>query len=108
MTTLRILRQGDLSELPGRPNVITRVPFNREEEIAVRDRLINDVQLALKTVETMNQGMKAASRSWKSQGEDSPLEPISHLHFRTSGLQDCEIINLYLSHKVCGNLLQQQ
>lgn len=73
MTRLRILRQGDLSELSGRPKVITRDPYNRDEETAVRDRLVDDVQPALKMEEeTTSQGMQAPSRSWKSQGEDSP------------------------------------
>ena len=65
--------------------------------------------LALKMVKgAMSQGMRAASRSWKKQEKDYPLEPPEGIEAantlilaprdpsQNSDLQNCKIINVHL------------
>lgn len=47
-----------------------------------------------------NQGMQTTSRIWKRKGNDFSIEcsgnaALSHIEFRTSGLQNDKIVNLF-------------
>lgn len=65
--------------------------------------------------DVMSQGVQVASGSWKSQGMESPLQPLEgmqsccHLDFISvwdSDLQNCTIIDLYFSYYSGGKWSQ--
>ena len=93
---------------PGEPDVITKVLIKATQEKSVSEsRVCDNGSKDLSYYEVPNWGMSVASRIWKRQGMDFPLEhpertnPANTLTlarcnwFQTSGLQNCRKINLH-------------
>lgn len=115
VTRLRLLKEGDLSEFWGRPNVITGFLTVRKQECQSWGQVS---WWCIPGFEDGRRGHKPSNAGSfpkldKARKEFSPRASrrsttLRHLDIKTSDLQDYKIINLCFSHQVYADLLQRQ